>query len=493
MIKQPSDLPKETSPASRSVLGDVVVATHIGTADYDPNRIRNVILLLAASVALMMTGFGIIMPVFARRLGEFGNGVEALGFMAMSFALAQLIASPFMGSFADKYGRRPLVLLALTAFFATNIGYLLAQSTAVFIAVRTAGGLLTAGLFPAAMGVVSDIVPEKSRAQWVGIVMGGYGIGFIFGPVLGGFLYDGWGFVAPFATSAVMSALAFIAAFILVPETLTRQMRHRHKLRQRRDTAVSATPATSYLDSLPRPLILLGTMLFVDFIGSFAFAFVEPQMVFFLYETLGWTTAQFGMVVGAYGLAMVFGQTVLGRTSDRYGRKPVILIGILLNSTLYVGMAVVESFQMMMLFAVAAGLGAALIAPALSALYLDITADQFRSRIVGIKESALALGGVGGPLLVIIATRILSPRGIFISAGILVISSFVLALLFIREFGAVQTEPSDLGWQVSDKRCMAAQATLRGVAMNAARARKMGTAVTAAVQQYRTEDWPQPV
>ncbi|MCP5097442.1 MAG: MFS transporter [Chloroflexi bacterium] len=463
---------------SHSILGKIVVASHVGTAVYTPTRIRNIILLLAASVALMMTGFGIIMPVFARRLGEFGNGVEALGLMTMSFALAQLIASPFMGSFADKYGRRPLILLSLAAFFATNIGYLLAQSTAAFIAVRTMGGLLTAGLFPAAMGVVSDIVPEKNRAQWVGIVMGGYGVGFIFGPVLGGVLYDSWGFVAPFATSAVMAALALIAASILVPETLTRRMRHRIMLRQRRETAVSDAPATSYLDTLPRPLTLLGTLLFVDFIGSFAFAYVEPQMVFYLYEELGWSTAQFGMVVGAYGLAMVFGQTVLGRTSDRYGRKPVILIGILLNSLLYIGMAIVVSFQMMMLFAVAAGLGSALIAPALSALYLDITAVQFRSRVVGIKESALALGGVVGPLLVVIATRLLSPKGIFLSAGVMVILSFVLALAFIRKSDAQQTESSDLGWQVSDKRCMAAQATLRGVVMNAARSREMETAVT---------------
>jgi DHA1 family tetracycline resistance protein-like MFS transporter len=149
-----------------------------------------VILLLAASVGLMMTGFGIIMPIFARRLGEFGSGVEALGLMTMSFALAQLVAAPFMGSLADRYGRRPLVLLALAAFAAANIAFLFASSTIAFIVIRTLEGALTAGLFPAAMGVVSDVVPEKQRAQWVGVVMGSYGAALIFGPVLGGVLYD---------------------------------------------------------------------------------------------------------------------------------------------------------------------------------------------------------------------------------------------------------------------------------------------------------------
>ncbi len=75
------------------------------------------------------------MPVFARRLGEFGAGVEALGMMTVSFALAQLIASPFLGTLADRYGRRPLILLALGSFIVVNIGYLLAPSTAAFIAV----------------------------------------------------------------------------------------------------------------------------------------------------------------------------------------------------------------------------------------------------------------------------------------------------------------------------------------------------------------------
>jgi len=458
-----------------AVLGDIHVATSVTTSGYGPRQARNIIFLLAASVALMMTGFGIIMPVFARRLGEFGNGVEALGWMTMSFALAQLIASPFMGSFADRFGRRPLVLLSLAAFFATNIGYLLAQSTAVFIAIRAMGGLLTAGLFPAAMGVVADIVPEKNRAQWIGIVMGGYGVGFIFGPVLGGVLYDNWGFGAPFATSAVMALLALIAASVLVPETYTRQHRQREKLRQRRDPAEQSAAQRSYWASLPRPLYVLGTLLFIDFIGSFAFAFVEPQMVFFMYDELGWSTAQFGMVVGAYGLAMVFGQTVLGRSSDKYGRKPMILIGTLLNSVLYIGMATATSFQLMMAYATFAGLGAALIAPALSAFYLDITAVQFRSRIVGIKESSLALGGVLGPLLVVVASRSLQPRTIFSIAGGVVLLGLVLAAVLLQEPKQSEAGSDKLVWQVAEQRTIAAQASLRGLVINAVQVRERKT------------------
>lgn len=401
---------------------------------YTPERTRNIVLLLAGSTALMMTGFGIIMPVFARRLGEFGDGVAALGWLTMAFALSQLIAAPIMGSLTDKHGRRPFVLIALFAFMLTNLGYLLAQSTPQFIAVRVAGGALTAGLFPAAMGVVADIVPEKDRARWIGVIMGGYGVGFIFGPALGGFLYDGWGFAAPFILSATLSLLALTAAFFVVPETHPPAVRIAKKASSisGERMGLQAT-AASYWHTLPRPLSRFTTLLFIDFVGSFAFAFIEPQMVFYFYDDLGWSTARFGVVVGAYGLAMVFGQLFLARSSDKYGRKPVIVVGILTSSLLYIGLRSFTAYAPIVLGAMTAGLGSSLIAPAASAFYLDITDRAHQGRIVGLKEAALALGGVMGPLSVIAASKVMGPYGIFTIAAGLVLMSALTAVLFLHE------------------------------------------------------------
>ena len=456
-----------------SNLGTVVQATQVVDSGMDSRRVRNIILLLAASVALMMTGFGIIMPVFARRLGEFGSGVEALGLMTMSFALAQFVAAPFMGTAADRFGRRPLILLALAAFAAANVAFLFfARSTQAFIAVRAVEGALTAGLFPAAMGVVADTVPENQRARWVGIVMGSYGAGFIFGPVIGGILYDGWGFAAPFAASAAMGVLAFIAAAILVPETRTPEIRRRETLRRRRDQAMAPAQEGSIWASLPKPLYLFGALLFVDFIGVFAFAFVEPQMVFYFYEDLGWTTIQFGIVVAIYGLAMVLGQAGLGQSSDKFGRKPVIILGLLLTASFYIGLATTTWFPLMLLVALVAGLGTALTSPALSAFYLDITAEQHRSRVLGIKESSAALGGVMGPLLVVGVAALTTPRGVFIVAAVLMFAAAAVAVAALRPPRRVAEETNDLDWECSNQRAIAAQSALRGVVLSAANARQ---------------------
>jgi len=98
----------------------------------------------------------------------------------------------------------------------SNIGYLLVASTAGYIAVRVFQGAVTAGLLPAAIAIVGDSVPERRRAQGTGLMMGAYGAGFIFGPVIGGALFDRWGFPAPFVTSAALALAAFVFATVML-------------------------------------------------------------------------------------------------------------------------------------------------------------------------------------------------------------------------------------------------------------------------------------
>ena len=466
---------EDGSPEPYQILGEIISAQRVVIAGYNARRVRAMILLLSGCVAIMMTGFGIIYPVFARRLGELGDGVQVLGWMTVSFALAQLLFAPLMGSLADRYGRRPVILLALFAFALTNLGFLFASSASAFIALRALEGALTAGLFPAAMGFVGDTVPENQRARWVGVVMGSYATGFFIGPILGGFLYDGWGYAAPFVFSAILGALAFILALILVPETRTPEVRKRERLeRLWRAGKEMQGGHSSFWESLPRPLHIFATLLLIDFMMIFTFAFVEPQMVFYFYDDLGWTTIQFGLVVGAYGLMAVIGQGFLGPLSDRYGRKPLILAGVFLNAIFYAGLALITSFPIMLLGALAAGLGEALIYPALSAFYLDITAEQHRSRIMGLKESAAALGGVLGPLLIVGLSGLVFPQVVFLIALILMVVTVLIAGVSLRAPDRTKPSPERAPRGFTLSQVMAAQTTLRSVVIQAQEARKTG-------------------
>jgi MFS transporter, DHA1 family, multidrug resistance protein len=398
-----------------------------------PAQTRRVLFLLAASIALMMTGYGIVLPVFAKRLGELGSGVAALGLMSMGFAFAQFLLSPFLGTFADRFGRKPLILLALAGEVIANSAFVLAPSTGWYIAIRLFQGAITAGLLPAVLGVVADVVPEQQRARWTGIVMGSYGAGFIFGPAIGGFLFDHWGFAAPFAVSAALALIALSLAFVLVPET--------------RSALAGAQQQPSVglqgsLASLPRPLSLFTVLLLLDFIATFGFAFIEPQMMFYLYNHLLLTPTQLGIIVGGYGLAMLIGQAGLGQLSDRYGRKPLIVLGLLLSGTFYPGLIFLQQFGWLFVVAVVSGIGGALVSPALSAAYLDIAAPEHRSQVMGIREASVALGGVIGPLLVAVVSLWMPPQGIFAIAGGVTLGAVLLAVLVLQRRARSHEAPS---------------------------------------------------
>ncbi|MGB3717304.1 MAG: MFS transporter, partial [Candidatus Promineifilaceae bacterium] len=271
----------------------------------DSRRARNIIVILAIIAALQMISFGIIIPIFPRRLGDFGGGVEALGLMAMAYSITSIAAAPFMGSLADRYGRRPLLLGSLAAYVLAFTGYLLATSTESFIVIRALAGVLTAGLGPATMGIVSDIAPENERARWIGIVGGGSSVGWIIGPPLGGLLYDKWGYAAPFIVSVAMAAIALIAAFVMVQETRTgevRQSEKRQRIRPLRKGPATAQPI-SIRNSLPRPLPTFAVLLSISFIMIFAWTFAEPKLMFYIYDDLGWTSARFGLAMSGYGVA----------------------------------------------------------------------------------------------------------------------------------------------------------------------------------------------
>lgn len=391
------------------------------------SQTQRILYLLAACIALTMTGYGIVVPVFAKRIGELGSGVQALGLMTMSFAFAQFLLSPFMGSFADRFGRRPLIIIALAGEVIANGAYLYAQSIPLYIAIRFFQGAISAGLLPAALGVVGDRVPKEQHAQWTGVIMASYAAGFIFGPALGGFLFDRWGYAAPFALSGILAFVALVLVLVMVPETRPASSRV-----QKLSPISEQTRWREIWASLPRPIYLFATLLLIDFIATFAFAFIEPQLALYAYNQLSMTPEQLGFFVGAYGLAMLLGQAFLGKLSDRYGRKPVMILGLLLNGTLFPGLIFVHSFGLLFPVAVLAGLGDALFIPAIAASYLDIAEPEHRSQVMGIKGSVVALATVVGPLLITIVSPWTAPTSIFaISAGATLVA-ILLALILLN-------------------------------------------------------------
>jgi MFS family permease len=456
----------------------VVRATRIATPGTEPRRARVIIVLLAVCTALQMTSYGMIFPLFARKIGDFGDSVAVLATSVMAYSLAGVIAAPVMGLLADRHGRRPLILGSFAVFAAAFTGYYLAATSLVFILIRGLAGALTAGLGPATMGLVADIAPDDERARWIGVIGGGTSAGFIVGPVVGGLLYDKWGYGPPFVASIGIALLTLLVAFFAIPETHTREKRTRAALSQKRAARLAPEEGTavSFMASLPHPLLAFSTLLLINLSMVFAWFFIDPQLPFYVFDELEWSTAQFGAVISCYGWATLIGSLTLGRSSDRFGRKPILVVGLVLHAAQYGGLMLTNAYWLIIGAFVIAGLGEALINPALNAAYLDITPVEHRSRAMGIKTAVGSLGSLLAPALVTIMIRYVQPQGMFLISALLILVTALVVFLVLRLPGRTEAA-RDLAWEASQERVMAAQTALRNVTISATTARKLRSGV----------------
>lgn len=389
-------------------------------------RSPSVLATLASCMALHMTGFAMFQPLFALRFDSFGAGVAALSVSDMAYALTFAFAAPFTGMLADRFGRRPIILLSLAGYVLAFAGYLFAPVAWILIALRGLAGIFGAGLLPGMTSIVGDLAPENRRAQWIGIVNGGAAAGFIVGPSLGGLLYDRFGYVVPSAVSITMATGALLLALFRIPETHT-SAAHPSRLRSPWTLGWQALHARSTF------LLLMG----ITFGVMFAYAFIQPQFMFHAYDDLSWTSSQLGLVMSAYAVAFMFSAFAFGRLSDRLGRKPVLVLGLALFSAQFVGLVLFQDVAWIMVSFIIAGLGNALYDPALSAMILDITPPEHTAGMLGLNSMAGSLGRMLGPALVVLITPLAGPQVVFLAAAVLVCMVALASGLVLRLPGGI--------------------------------------------------------
>ena len=384
---------------------------------------------LIGCVALMMTGFAVILPVFPQRLQALGLGPEMLALMEGAFGLGMFLFSTPMGTWAGRIGRKPILFISLAGFIFTNLLLAWVNVPQLFIPIRFVEGALLSGLFPAAMSMVGDTIPLEKQGRWIGLLTTAQAVGFALGPGIGGVLAQTMGLRSPFLLSAGIALAASLLAIFLVPETLPAHVRAEATSHRTRRASLAQHPKERRFVSL---IWLFAPFLVIDFGMIFTYPFVFPQFPFFLERVMHYSAAQYGLLFSVYGMALAVFPLVLGRLTETMPKKPLIVGGSVLFSALLVAMLAAPLYPLLIAGAALAGLGSAIVQPAMGGLYLAATTDDTRGQVMGMRGSAISLAVMLGPLAQALVGPWTTPQITFAIGVALSLSMALVAFLLLN-------------------------------------------------------------
>src|ERR1700750_1203703 len=192
---------------------------------------RSPLIVIFTTVFIDLVGFGIVIPVlpFYAEGTIFNATPRTVGILFASYSVMQLIFAPILGGLSDKYGRRPVLFLSIIG---TGIGFLvlgLATTLWMLFAGRIIDGI-TGGNISTAQAYIADVTTEENRAKGMGVIGAAFGLGFIFGPAIGGILSK-WdlnmaglhipGIAVPFLFAGLLSLAHATLLYFVLPETVT--------------------------------------------------------------------------------------------------------------------------------------------------------------------------------------------------------------------------------------------------------------------------------
>jgi multidrug resistance protein len=377
------------------------------------------LVVIFITVFLDLLGFGIIIPLLPFYAESFGATGLTIGLLGTSFSLMQFLFSPIWGRWSDKVGRKPIVLVGLMGSCLSYLALALSTSLPLVFFARIVGGIAGANI-PTAQAYVADVTTPENRARGMGMVGAAFGLGFIFGPAIGGLLSR----VSPETPMWFASALCFanfVAAWFLLPES-----------RPANSATRSLGRMEAFRHAFARPTLLL--LLSLYFIVTLAFSGFEATFALFSEARFGYTTSTIGFVFAFIGVVLALVQGVLvGKVVKIIPERKLIPLAILAIA-LGVGLIpFVWSVPTLLgaLGVLAVGMG--FNNPALSSMVSRLADPNDQGGILGLASSLASLGRVVGPAWGGFLYDVYGMRTPYVSAAILMLIAFVMSYVGLAQ------------------------------------------------------------
>jgi DHA1 family tetracycline resistance protein-like MFS transporter len=287
------------------------------------NRQKAAFVFIFITVLLDMVSFGMIIPVFPQLIlklqgGDMAGAAAIFGIFGTAFAVMQFFFSPIQGALADRFGRRPVILLSNLGLGLDYIVMALAPTIPILFIGRLVSGATSAS-FSVSGAYVADVTPPEKRAARFGMLGAAFGIGFILGPALGGVL-GAIDLRAPFWAAAALSFANFLYGVFILPESLPADRRSPFRLR-----AANPVGAVRFLGSRPVLMSLTVAMLFA-FLAHDA---IPNTWVLYTTYRFGFDERAIGVSLAIVGAAsLIVNAFLIGRVVKRLGEYNTLLVGL---------------------------------------------------------------------------------------------------------------------------------------------------------------------
>lgn len=349
--------------------------------------------IVLMAVIIDVIGFGIVMPVLPALITHLGHidleaATRVSGWLLAIFAVMQFFAGPVMGHLGDRFGRRPVLIVAMIGF---SIDYTLtaAAPTLIWLFIGRAVAGIAGATYGPAGAVIADVTPPEKRAATFGLLGAAFGIGFIIGPALGG-LVAGLGPRAPFIAAGILAMINAVLMLLFLPETLAPENRRPFRLRD------------AHVIGAFRPLFHAGNaapLLLVWFLWQLASTVYPSVWAFWTAMRFHWDATDIGWSLAWVGLLSVIVQMGLtGRVVRRFGEHGAAMLGLAAAAACLLAYAFTWHAWQVYAFFLVGALGA-LAYPALSGILSRMVDASRQGALQGGIGSMNSVAAVLGPLM----------------------------------------------------------------------------------------------
>ena len=344
-------------------------------------------LILMINMFIAIGSFGIIIPILPAYLLSIGEAGTAAGLMIAIFAGAQLIMSPFAGKWADKYGRRIMIIAGLSVLALSMFIFYISDSITVLYLSRVIGGIGAALLIPAIFAYVADITTMDQRAKGNSYISASMSLGIVIGPGIGGFLAD-FGLKIPLLISAIVGVVAVIFSVVMLKESLTTKA----------DVPdVKTDPMVKEIvQSFSRPYFI---PLVITLVMSFGLMAYESVLGLFVDNQFGATPKDIAILVTSTGLISVIIQLfAVDWVVRRFGERAVLTIFLGIAAAGFLLCIIAPSYVLFFGVTMIIFLSTSILRPVLTTLISKL-AGQEQGFAMGMNNAYMSIGNVLGPLL----------------------------------------------------------------------------------------------